>query len=643
MIRKIYTYNSVAINEGTNYEAWLPEFPIQPTVEMNEAEIADTWSVYVGKSFRGFTVGIDIKMLGEIHSQLETLKGLFDVEDITPHKLIVKDEADSNKQWYVYCTPLGMSERDGQIVTVVLGMVSPVWQTETLNSATWTVTTSGDTQLVTAGGNKHARPIFEITPNSAKGGGYGYKRWVTVYNPLETAIEQYATNLTDDGTGDGVLNFATLVSAGKMRTDGADIRVQINGVEVYKWVSGANSTSGKIWANLTLQPYAVWEIGDSIGSSGTPEEITCRNTRTNRTYFKYKVPDAGTILIGGEIFSYTEKDFDELKVTGITRALKGTTAATHAALSTATVIEHDIWVLYGNASDAGQDVDDDYKPCLDLTNSNNDYWEYDFYNTDARFASASWRPVVSSADSDDTDIYTAVQGGNADPYTVMGGRVAAYQKKGKWTAETADIRWILYQPFGMTTASFTGEKYRYRDWLEAVRIYRGKDGKNWTLVFDEGTTSATGAWEAFTQSDKAIGGSSYKYLLWRIAGTVTGREDNVTKAGMKTVAIDLPSQPYVKIGGEVGAYYMEGRIYNQTTGEWIEITYAMNLGDILYVDTDALKVYDNNGAYALGAKKLSNEGRTEWLKLKNGGNVLEWQETGAAGITVVIKWRDRNN
>ena len=639
MRRVIYTYNGTEINDGVNYEAWFAEFPTQPTVEMTEAEIADTWSVYVGKRFRGFSVGIDIKMLGTLHTQLEALKGLFDVEDIVPRQLIVKDAADNDKQWYVYCTPLGMGERDGQVVTVVLGLVSPVWQTVDQSVSTWSITSSGATKAITVGGNKHARPIIEITPTVAKSGGYGYKRWVLVYNPLSVAIEDYPVNLTDDGSGSGTLDFAALVAAGKMQSDADDVRVQINGAEVYKWIAGENSTQGKIWVNLTLQPGVSWQIADAIGSTGTPSAITCKDTRTNRGYYKL-APSSGLLLIGNEVFSYANKDSGSLIVTGIERALKGTTAATHSAGSTATVIEHDIWVLYGNPADTGQDVDDDYKPCLDLDNSTNLHWAYANYNTNARFAAAAWRPTVSYADSDDTDIYTATQGDNADPYTVMGGVVAAYQKKGRWTAESADIRWLLRQPYGIGTGSFAGEKYMDRDWLDSVKMYRGSDGKNWTTVFAESLSTAK-TWYAFTQSNKSIGGS--KYLLWRIAGTVSGRQDNKTLAGINTVELDLSGAPYVKICSESGAYHISGRIINQTTGDWMDVLYAMSINDTLYIDTDALQVYDSKGAHALGAKSLSDEGRTEWLKLEPGVNTLEWQEAGVAGVTVAIKWRDRNN
>lgn len=273
----IVSYNGHLINDGTNYNAYFPEgsYMLQGSVEVNDVARPDVFPAYAGKIFKSGTLSIEIAMLGTITSQIDTLKGWLDVHDLTLHELLVKDIANSNKQWYLNCTVLSQPDVEGNVATFTFSIQDPIWQAKTQGTDAWNITASGQTKEITIAGNQDAYPVFEITPTSAGGNGFSYGKWIMLRNRSTHALSNYATNIVDT-----VLDTAALV---------ADItrHVHIN-------------QGGGIGANDTTIPYD--------GEVGT-------------------FPALGRAYLGTEQISYTSKSGGNL--TGVIRGINGTTKAAH--------------------------------------------------------------------------------------------------------------------------------------------------------------------------------------------------------------------------------------------------------------------------------------------------------------------------
>ena len=644
MQKSLYTYNGNQINDGTNFEAWiLAEQPLQPAVNQIAVERTDNWPVYAGKQLRESNLVIQIKCKGTLHSQVETVKGYFDVADKEQHKLVIKDTSNSDKQWYIYATPLAMPEVDGQTVTVTLGVTDPAWRSEDTASVTWAIAASGDTKSISVGGNIYTRPKFEITPTTIKSAnGYAYKRFVTVYNKTDNPYINYPLNLTDDGTGDGVLDTAALGTAGKMQTSGNDLRVMVDGVEVNRWIGGVNSTTTRVWANISLQPKIELLLAKEIANTGAVSSIDFRATSGYKALLR-RLPSAGIGLIDSELFTWTEKDEVARRLSGITRAVKQTSAATHSVSAKFKWIEHDIWIMYGNSTSEAPVIDNSTEPIINEATSHNQSWIYENFADSATNRAGSWSGVLISTVGGESDIYTATQDTEADPASVMGASVKSWQRLGRWQNETAKLIWSIYQPAGMTHIDSKGNKYKTSGWPSMVKVQKSKDGSKWYLVNTIASPTTASTWTAFDNTNTALSGT-YNFARFIMNGSVTAVSGNYAYCEITDVTLTLDANkiPYAKMAAEESNYYLDATITNQTTGEWLKITAPMNLNDTMTVDSDNYTITNDDGTNILGARTLSSR-RQEWLKLNAGANVLEWTDAGTAAVTCVIKYQDRNN
>jgi hypothetical protein len=271
-----YTYNSTAINDVTNYQAFLPDdMDLQGSNNSVFVKRPENSPLYAAKTINEYTLKLNVVMKGTVQSQLDTLKALFDTRDNTPHKLICKDTANSDKQWYVYCTTDEMKDLKNRVITITLKIADPVWYEETESSDTWAITASGQTRVITPGGNLKAAPRFALTPTSVGGTGFAYKIFIPVRNRVALPYN-FPYDLVNNGWDTSALVAYTTN------------HVLINAV------AGIDNA-------VTTVPYD--------GEVGT-------------------LPTSGLAYLDTEQISYTGKSAAEL--TGVTRGVNGTTAAAHA-------------------------------------------------------------------------------------------------------------------------------------------------------------------------------------------------------------------------------------------------------------------------------------------------------------------------
>lgn len=209
MLLEIVSYNGHALNDA-NFAAWFPEGqPSMPGAQPSFAARAHTWQKLSSKEIQAATLSFHVECKGTIHSQWETLKAWFPIDDFTFRNLIVQDVADSSRQWYVEgyaIQPIAPAAEGAGEYVVTLAIDEPLWRTVTVDSDAWAITASAQIKVLTVRGNQVARPILTMGINAIKGLGYAYKLWKPWYNPL-TATNDKPLEVTNGG-----LNTTNLVA-----------------------------------------------------------------------------------------------------------------------------------------------------------------------------------------------------------------------------------------------------------------------------------------------------------------------------------------------------------------------------------------------------------------------------------------------
>lgn len=723
---EIISYNGTALNTG-NYRAYFPRGSVFLQADSNVVEAARHGQppIAVDKTFSSRYIPVHVKMVGTVHTDLAALKALFNTYDRTLRTLLVKDTANSDKNWYAMAYCVSQPDVDGDTVIFNLYVADGRWYESNQSSDSWSISTSGSTHSVTVDGTLATQPIFEITPTVAKAGGYTYHRYAIVYNPLTNAFPRYPYNvigdldttaLVNDTTVSNQLNGAitttattasldvavggglptrgmgyvgseqiswtafdgtsmtgitrgiggttavehpdnAVVARSKILANGDDLRVIVNGAEVPRWFgSGSNAmnqTATRAWIVLDW----LEKIELTVAAISTTGDITFQNKAANKKSLS-RLPPSGQLLIESELATYTSTNVVGLQVDGETRGAKGTTAAAHADGVTARWIQYEIKVIYGNQDATTPTYDETKKPMFGPGTSSNVSWVYSgSFATNDGLRSAEWRPSRLKTLAKGAEIlskpYTADAVTFADPATEMGMSIASWLKGLTTKAENAQIEWRLTHPAGITTVTATGEKYRVStSWPgslagEANGFQYSSNGTNWTSLWTEATPSAASAWEAWSSHSAVSLGGTYKHVRFYIAGGVQAGPGYIvnTEADAVTVALASGNVPQLTLTSEAALYYLDCKITNTSnSNEYIKVAYSMKLDQTLKIDCEAHRITLTNDNTVVIAVIDWSTVRDEWLNLLGGqANVLQFDDTGTAGVTFVTKWRDRQN
>jgi hypothetical protein len=96
----------------------------------------------------------------------------------------------------------------------------------------------------------------------------------------------------------------------------------------------------------------------------------------------------------------------------------------------------------------------------------------------------------------------------------------------------------------------------------------------------------------------------------------------------------------VSIGSEAANYYLDCKITNVTTGEYLWVKWPMTLNYYVTVDCDQRRVTYSDGSRIQGAVTLGSD-RVDWLNLAYGTNQLKFEDTGTQSVDVVVTWYDK--
>lgn len=287
MLQEIVSWDGHTLNDS-NYDAWFEVgspagVSARPSYTPRSRTFPKLSSVEIG----GTSIVLHIQPKGTIHTQLAQLDAWFNIYDVSNKALVVKDTANSNKQWYVMARPIEpvqvSSDGVGEYI-VVLALDEPIWRSVVLSSDTLSVIASGDDKELTVLGNWYARPVLTLTIGGAKNSGYKKTIWKPWYNPLSIVNEEpleftnggiNTTNLRSDTTvsnrvnkSGGITSSATTIPidtsvGGGLPTSGGMCYVDSEQI-YYTSISAGNmtvyndgaGTTGRGWGGTTAATHA---------------------------------------------------------------------------------------------------------------------------------------------------------------------------------------------------------------------------------------------------------------------------------------------------------------------------------------------------------------------------------------------------
>jgi hypothetical protein len=479
-------------------------------------------------------------------------------------------------------------------------------------------------------GDDDAYPVIYITPKTAKTADYAYKRWVPFIWKTTSAATTYPCLL-------GPIDTTGLVGGGKMQADGDDWRVFVNGTEVDRWFGattgnpgGPDSATTKTWVNLDFAAAGLFTLAVAFGAGDTVETIQVNEDIS-------AMPSSGILYLENgaaqkEAFTYTGKSDALKRFTGVTRAAKGTTARAFVVNDDVYWIQHDVWILYGDATATAPSTDDRYMPAFNLQNSTNDVWDYDdFGDVDgAVYQPASWQQ--QSLEGWPT-FYTANHVGSASPWSEVGLEC--------WLAEI-EGRWLLHNVCGIADVNFSnGEKWCDNRLYFLAWVKSSVDGSSWTTEYTIPVPAANSNWEAWSYNPAGITSNSKYICLQVMSHWIFGPTSRAEVADV-LLSLNATSTPDHEILAEQGNYTLAATITNNETDEAIQVDFTMELDQTLEVDTTRKVVtYLADDSRQQQAMTTVGGARRDWLRLVAGENTLAFEDTGTNELEIEIVWDRR--
>ena len=611
--------------------------PRLPGSAVQTLERIGAWPVIVALTRSTESMALLIRIVGsDRHALRSQLFRWFDPEDETP-KVVVAENHDGVEMYRMaLCQDLrvfGDQQHDTVFVVTLVVDGDVRWRSVTPDSEEWNITATGQTHAFVNGGEDEAYPVLTIEPTGAKTGGYTYRRWVPVVWRSRNGGAQYPVMAT--------LDTASLTPA-KMQADGDDLRVLVDGSETYRWLDAMDTAATKIWWSMDFTRAPDLELEVAIAGAGDVASI-----QVDDEVELALMPESGIVLIDSEAFVYTGRNLTDKQLTGISRAAKGTAAAAHDIGDTVHWIQHDVYLLYGNATatDPASSKSGDYEPAFELDHSDNDTWVYEEFGDAGLLRAGRWQAWVPLTIAGTGGCYTATERTLATPYSVIG----AWKTTGGAFAQG----WYLDNPCGIVNAAWTGGKvraevaesvvtFRLRYWIRGDSWWTEQHA--WMLSTGYDPLPAANTWYSQGGAGWKTGFGDVSVSDWSAATTLAliryGLSADFEMSGV-TVSLLATEVPLVTVGDEEGNYELAATITNQTTGEAITVAFVLDLDSELEINTDERTVtwlLDGSGQFQ--ALSLSTP-RRHWLRLLPGNNTLRWNDVGTNAVTLTLEWEER--
>lgn len=495
-----------------------------------------------------------------------------------------------------------------------------------------------------------------IPVDTAVGGGLtaaGGMCYVDTEQILYTGISGGVMTVAAGGRGYGGTTAAihadnAVLKTSQMMANGQDVRVQFNRALVDFWISGINTTTTKIWIVPKYSAMIEMTLNTALSNIGSVTTVTVKQTAANLAMLK-RLPATFIFQIDNEIFYGFGVNTSTYRFSCSARAQRGTVAASHATGATIRWIEHDMYVLWGNAQAEAAPVDNTRKPMINLSTSTNTSWVHAEFATEDGLRSAEWKRSVLKQVGTESYLYTDTSAALIDPATVMGMAVKPFVYNGIYKPETFAFSWQLSHPAGFTTVTLSGQKRRLStDWPATMAFQKSTDGKTWVTVWNEATPAASGSFGALTaHSGVALGTGVWRHVRLYGAGSLKGLAGNEAdlEAADTTMVITTANVLQCTLSPSTeNTYYLDASVSVNETGESFTLTGMAKVGAVIVVDCNAETLTVDGVEGGIGIRWSSV--REGWLDLpsplQSATCTLTYTETGAANISAVIGWEDRN-
>jgi len=630
------------INDGTNCEALFKYSYGLPTLEALTSERHNAAPVISGVKFPTDHMLPPLQIQVNNTANQDTIRRWlhqwFDGKDGRARVLIIADDDGSNQR-QIYAVPLSLIQIEGGAAYQFVVSLKPDgaydphyrFQSTAETGEEWTVTASGQTHIVANEGEDEAYPVIRLTPTTAKATGYTYRRWIPIKWRNPVGVAQYPVDITGGG-----LNTAALVTAGKMQADGDDIMVQVNGSLVNRWLGGMNTTATKIWIPLSFQYVAPVTLVTSLGAGA----VSYVEVSGDISGF----PSSGIFMIGTEAIQYTSKVDNKSQFVGITRGAHGTTAASHSPGAQVDLIQHSVYMLYGNSAVTYTQPTSTPQPIFNLASSTNQVWVFNEFGENAVSRMGAWSYYIALTQY-------------ARAYSV-GGLSGEKGLVGVWdylginyfsmsnVVSAADV--IFENVCGIDTVNITaGELYRadeVESWGWELKHYGFVDGVAQTA----GSTAMPASANTLLGWTQTINLTSLSGLATRYSFALrlrgTPGSGFYSFAGVNTVSVTLHSAntPGVTMNGELSNYPLAATVTNTTTGDAITVSFNMAIGQTLEIDVlNGTVTYLADSSRQGQAVRRQGSARPFWLPLVVGGNTIHFSDLGTGNVHIEFAFRER--
>lgn len=639
---RIVSFDGANINDGATFRATFDYSFHAPSQQAQVVTAGNRPSVSsVSPNPRQLTLFVMILDASNLDTHRRTLHKLFDQSDDSLHTLVVDgDDGQGNRYWNVIVQAFDQVPTFGGLTFAATLLIDKDNRPRRVNRTfnTESVTSSGQQWIVNnSAGDLEAYPIIKVTPIQDNASQWGKKRFLRIRWNAELSARNYPVDVLDQ--------YATsaLVSAGDMQANGDDLRIVVDDVLVDFWLVNPNTVATEAWVNLDFDIYP-----DLTLKTGFADVDSVTELAVNEDISAF--PESGIVVITDEIFSYTGRNLSQRKFTGVTRATRGSSAATHVADDTVWLCQHDIWMLYDNPSAAAHVPDDRHKPVFDLSSSTNATWDYnEFGEPRISQRAARWTFTEVEGATEHIGYYTGSQVTYVSPATHLGILMSRLYSVSNLA------RWYLTNPCGIEQAQFSGEKFADHVGHFNAGIQMWNHGPAGPLRAGNliSAPASDSTWESYNETLSDPHEFSWdppytelQFELWTAAGSTPADPSSTeVRVDASDVTLTLRSDlvPTFQVMPEINNYTLQATIRNETTGDEIRLDMEIELNDTVIIDTDTKTVTLESDGRSLyrGLSLPGDSARREWLPLAQGDNTITYTETGVVEVEVEFEWERR--
>lgn len=636
MLITVISFNGLALN-SSNYETALLDPFASPSANISfieqpddDSEDADAYTVNVQTK----VLSIKIKNAANRYACISELKTTFK-RGSNADLLVYFSDDDTN--YLMPCRVVNLVQEPGYGFNFKLMLQSSHtnWRAEDL-SVVETVITGEDSIAINVGGNDETRLKADMVFTSGPGSGY-----------INQAIYQLPNLQWALGTRPWCieLDTAAIVLAGGMLASCNDLRVNLNGSDVNRWIKFPNTNSTKIWFNVTMNRGYTFALKAAIINTNDVATVSF-NFAANSNRDLDNMPTSGILYHGNEWFYYNSFNKTTLVAMIGQRGAFATTKETHAVNDVFTYIQNVVVLKFGNSQATDPALDDahydDTKPMINLEDSGKLLWVWNattgFYDPDLPGRTAQWKPTSSGVG---INYYLIAEDAETGAEVVMGMKLVwvLNTRTGQRTVGGASWYLNIGAPI-MDTLSVTGKKMVDTGFAESGSDPDLKAGTISSL-WAEADPAYDGTWyDLATHVNDALPSAATSISIY-LTGSIYGQ----TGALGKYAEIRTASLAFENIFTGAGLLAQKSNItmdltlINDTNGDSLGANYPLLAGKVISIDSEeSIVTYDSFNYYS--AIIQDDKTRPVFIRLQPGANTISLIGAVGAG-TITLSWYKR--